>query len=253
MRRTLLTRPVSRSIPACGWRYQFFPDNRRFGHLALAGVLSYASPKWETCSPCTGHLLTTIDKFPRGGLVGCGLSFRAIPAPMPACLAIRHGHLKIPRCGLQSSNCYIDSDGSVYPCLPLWGKNGKRGPNAYEIGLKKAWSAYDRLDCYQCASVFTIEKGFFYTFNLPMLFEYLTGFEFLRNNSKSKSHVAIKRNSKPRRAMPQKLKVQSETEQAKSNHISLEKLPKSLAPGDRRNCACGCSIFKINLLQLGLR
>jgi MoaA/NifB/PqqE/SkfB family radical SAM enzyme len=95
----------------------------------------------------------------------------------------RFKDLKIPRCGLQSANMYIDSDGSVYPCLPLWGKEGKPGPNAYKIGLKKAWASYDCLSCHQCSSVFTIEKGFFYTFNMKMLFDYLQGFEFLRSRS----------------------------------------------------------------------
>jgi MoaA/NifB/PqqE/SkfB family radical SAM enzyme len=94
--------------------------------------------------------------------------------------------LHIPKCALSFSNIYIDSDGCAYPCLPLWGKDGKPGPNVYEMGLKKAWDIYKNLDCYQCASVFTIEKGLFYSFNLRMLFEYLSGYQFLRSPSKIK-------------------------------------------------------------------
>lgn len=102
-------------------------------------------------------------------------------------------HLRIPRCGLQSANIYIDSDGSAYPCLPLWGKHGKPGPNVYEMGLKRAWASYDNLPCYQCASVFTIEKGFFYTFNAPMLLEYISGFEFLRMSRPAKAGLRTRR------------------------------------------------------------
>ena len=98
--------------------------------------------------------------------------------------------LRIPRCGLQSANIYIDSDGSAYPCLPLWGKHGKPGPNVYELGLKRAWDTYNNLNCYQCASVFTIEKGFFYTFNVPMLMEYVSGFEFLRATARPRASRA---------------------------------------------------------------
>lgn len=92
----------------------------------------------------------------------------------------QYKHLKIPKCALPFSNIYIDSDGCAYPCLPLWGKEGKPGPDVYKVGLKKAWDTYKDLPCYQCSSVFTIEKGFFYSFNVAMLLEYISGYEFLR-------------------------------------------------------------------------
>jgi len=93
--------------------------------------------------------------------------------------AQRFSHLKIPKCALPMSNIYIDSDGSVYPCLPLWGKEGN-APNVYKVGLKAAWDHYRDLDCYQCASIFTIEKSLFYSFNITTLFQFLTGYQFLR-------------------------------------------------------------------------
>ncbi len=99
-------------------------------------------------------------------------------------------HLHIPKCALPFSNIYIDSDGCAYPCLPLWGKDGKPGPNVYELGLKKCWDMYKDLDCFQCSSVFTIEKGFFYSFNLGMLLEYISGFEFLRHAQRPKKKCA---------------------------------------------------------------
>lgn len=92
-------------------------------------------------------------------------------------------HLKIPRCALPLSNIYIDSDGSAYPCLPLWGKEDN-APNVYKSGLKAAWDHYRGLDCYQCASIFTIEKSLFYSFNVTTLIQFLTGYQFLRQGAK---------------------------------------------------------------------
>lgn len=103
-------------------------------------------------------------------------------------------HLNIPKCGLFTSNLYIDSDGRAYPCLPLWGEN-EHGPNVYEVGLEAAWNHYNSLSCHQCASVFTIEKGLFYNFQLAHVFQFLGGFEFLRKEPRKpfqKSKVEIK-------------------------------------------------------------
>ena len=88
-------------------------------------------------------------------------------------------YLRIPKCGLFTSNIYIDSDGRAYPCLPLWGQEG-HGPNVYDVGLQKAWDHYNNLKCHQCASVFTIEKGLFYNFHIRHIFQFLDGFEFLQ-------------------------------------------------------------------------
>ena len=88
-------------------------------------------------------------------------------------------YLRIPKCGLFTSNIYVDSDGRAYPCLPLWGQEG-HGPNVYDVGLQKAWDHYNNLKCHQCASVFTIEKGLFYNFHIRHIFQFLDGFEFLQ-------------------------------------------------------------------------
>lgn len=88
-------------------------------------------------------------------------------------------NLKIPQCALKSSNVYIDTDGSVYPCLPLWGKE-VNPPNVYRLGLKKAWDYYKNLDCHQCASIFTIEKSLFYSFDIRTLIQYISGYQFLK-------------------------------------------------------------------------
>jgi MoaA/NifB/PqqE/SkfB family radical SAM enzyme len=94
----------------------------------------------------------------------------------------KYRHLKIPKCALPFSNAYIDTDGSVYPCLPLWNKT-ENTPNIYRDGFKKAWDAYKDLDCHQCASVFTIEKAYFYNFNPSTLIQYLLGYEVLHFHS----------------------------------------------------------------------
>ncbi len=93
--------------------------------------------------------------------------------------AAKFKHLRIPGCALASSNIYIDSDGSVYPFLPLWGKEAKP-PNVYTDGLSKAWQHYNGLDCHQCFSIFTIEKSLFYSFNIATILEYVSGYEFLK-------------------------------------------------------------------------
>lgn len=103
--------------------------------------------------------------------------------------AKRYRHLKIPSCALSFSNIYIDTDGSVYPCLPLWGQGGFR-PNVYEIGLKNCWEYYADLQCHQCSSIFTIEKSLFYSFRLSMLLDYLQGFQFLaKRGKKTNNHI----------------------------------------------------------------
>ncbi len=90
--------------------------------------------------------------------------------------------LKIPKCVLPFFNVYIDSDGSVYPCLPLWNKTEKT-PNIYTDGLQKAWATYENLDCHQCASVFTIEKSIFYNFNPSTIIQYVLGYELLQQSN----------------------------------------------------------------------
>jgi len=96
----------------------------------------------------------------------------------------KYRKLKIPKCALSFSNVYIDSDGSVYPCLPLW-KKDENTPNIYKMGLRKAWECYRDLQCHQCASTFTIEKSLFYSFNFSALTQYILGYGFLESTKKS--------------------------------------------------------------------
>jgi len=90
----------------------------------------------------------------------------------------KHRLLKIPACALWFSNLYIDSDGSAYPCLPLWGKQFNP-PNVYDVSVKEAWEHYADLPCHQCASIFTIEKSLFYSFNIASILDYVAGYRFL--------------------------------------------------------------------------
>ncbi len=101
----------------------------------------------------------------------------------------RFRHMKIPECALKNSNLYIDSDGMATPCLPLWGKED--APNVYKVGVREAWKHYADLPCHQCASVFTIEKSLFYSFNIGVVLDYLSGFEFLATRKTPARSAAV--------------------------------------------------------------
>lgn len=53
--------------------------------------------------------------------------------------------------------CFIDSDGSMYPCVPLW----KKGLNIRDAGIKKAWDFTNKVrsqvKCFSCVSMGDIE------------------------------------------------------------------------------------------------
>ncbi|HTY45552.1 MAG TPA: radical SAM protein [Patescibacteria group bacterium] len=61
------------------------------------------------------------------------------------------------RCRGGQLYCFIDSDGSMYPCVPLW----KKGLNINEVGIKKAWEFLEavrhKAQCFSCVSMGDIE------------------------------------------------------------------------------------------------
>ena len=61
------------------------------------------------------------------------------------------------RCKGGESYCFLDMDGSLYPCVPLW----KRGLNIYEVGIEEAWDYIQKVrqdaNCFTCASIGDIE------------------------------------------------------------------------------------------------
>lgn len=61
------------------------------------------------------------------------------------------------RCRGGELYCFIDSDGSMYPCVPLW----KKGLNIKDAGIKKAWDFMNevraRAGCFSCVSMGDIE------------------------------------------------------------------------------------------------
>jgi MoaA/NifB/PqqE/SkfB family radical SAM enzyme len=61
------------------------------------------------------------------------------------------------RCRGGQLYCFIDSDGSMYPCVPLW----KKGLNINEAGIKKAWEflagVRQGAGCFTCVSMGDIE------------------------------------------------------------------------------------------------
>lgn len=68
------------------------------------------------------------------------------------------------RCRAGELYCFLDSDGSLYPCVPLW----KKGANIKEVGIRRAWEIVQaerrRAGCYTCVSLGDIE--FSKTFSL---------------------------------------------------------------------------------------
>ncbi|MBU0477576.1 radical SAM protein [bacterium] len=84
---------------------------------------------------------------------------------------------KIPKgsfypCELGRSQCFITSDGYVYPCSKKWGY----GKNLYEVGFKEAWNYLENLDCVACKELGTIEQSLITGLNPSALFNAITNF-----------------------------------------------------------------------------
>ena len=61
------------------------------------------------------------------------------------------------RCRAGELYCFLDSDGSLYSCVPLW----KKGSNIKEHGIAQAWANVQQVrkkeDCFTCVSLGDIE------------------------------------------------------------------------------------------------
>jgi MoaA/NifB/PqqE/SkfB family radical SAM enzyme len=61
------------------------------------------------------------------------------------------------RCQAGEKYCFLDSDGSLYTCVPLW----KKGVNIKEEGIRQAWKKLkgvrEKEACYSCVSLGDIE------------------------------------------------------------------------------------------------
>lgn len=61
------------------------------------------------------------------------------------------------RCRAGDLYCFLDSDGSLYPCVPLW----KKGLNIKEVGIRQAWKTVQKIrqeeGCFCCVSLGDIE------------------------------------------------------------------------------------------------
>lgn len=75
-------------------------------------------------------------------------------------------------CQLGRNQCFINTDGSVYPCTKKWGY----GKNLYEVGFKAAWDYLKELDCIACKELGTIEQSVITGLNPQALFNAVTGF-----------------------------------------------------------------------------
>lgn len=61
------------------------------------------------------------------------------------------------RCRAGELYCFLDSDGSLYPCVPLW----KKGLNIKDMEIQRAWKAAQEIrhqtNCFSCVSLGDIE------------------------------------------------------------------------------------------------
>ena len=77
------------------------------------------------------------------------------------------------RCRGGELYCFIDSDGSMYPCVPLW----KRGLNIKDGGIKNAWSFMNdvrgKAKCFSCVSMGDIEFSKTMSLNSKVIFNTL--------------------------------------------------------------------------------
>lgn len=55
--------------------------------------------------------------------------------------------LGLPSCTFGRISCYIDTNGQMYPCVPLFGLSGA---NIYKQGIKRCWESFNNLPCAYC-------------------------------------------------------------------------------------------------------
>lgn len=71
-----------------------------------------------------------------------------------------------PSCNLNKGYCFIDTDGYLYPCAPLFGKFGK---NIFDGGIKEAWDYLEERDCLFCRQSIQDLKSHFFSADLKAL------------------------------------------------------------------------------------
>lgn len=65
----------------------------------------------------------------------------------------------IPRCTIRKGFLFVDQDGMLYPCVPLFGKWGK---NYFNLGMKRAWDELEEYRCVFCRSSIYDMKSYFF-------------------------------------------------------------------------------------------
>lgn len=65
----------------------------------------------------------------------------------------------IPRCTIRNGFLFVDENGMMYPCVPLFGKWGK---NYNELGIKRAWEELTEYKCVFCRSSIYDMKSYFF-------------------------------------------------------------------------------------------
>ncbi len=74
---------------------------------------------------------------------------------------------KLQVCQRTQMSCYVDAEGSFYPCGVVWDKSGL---NAREVGFGGAWEHLKTIDCTSCANVSEVEVNQLLNFNIKEIF-----------------------------------------------------------------------------------
>lgn len=88
--------------------------------------------------------------------------------------------IRLLPCKRKDFTCYIDVDGSLYPCATIW---NTPVPNIKEAGLKQAWEAISSLKCQSCIT--EVEANMLFSGNLRSFMNIFT-YVFLDNLRKIK-------------------------------------------------------------------
>lgn len=76
--------------------------------------------------------------------------------------------LNIPRCTMRDGFLFVDHDGMMYPCVPLFGKWGK---NYFKLGVKQAWEELTEYRCMFCRSSVYDMKSYFFSAESSTMFD----------------------------------------------------------------------------------
>ncbi len=75
---------------------------------------------------------------------------------------------KLQPCKRTQMSCYVDAEGSFYPCGVVWDKSGL---STRDVGFDGAWEHLKTIDCTSCANVSEVEVNQLLNFSVTQIFE----------------------------------------------------------------------------------